>query len=260
MIICNVLDKDVIFMLLKDKVAIVTGATGGLGQAIIHKLCKEGARVIGIYRSQSLTAEKNQTVLAKSGYEVSYYKGSVSNEVFVSNTVKNIIEKHNKVDILVNNAGITRDAFLAQMQSKDWKDVFETNFHGTYTFTKEVLPYMLEREYGRVVNIISISGVLGREAQTNYCASKGAVMGLTRLLSRQYSHKGVYFNALAPGLIETDMINLLPENKRTGMINSTNMKRIGKAEEVAGAVLFLCSSLSDYCNNTILEIDGGMLR
>ncbi|KUO64321.1 MAG: 3-oxoacyl-ACP reductase [Gracilibacter sp. BRH_c7a] len=247
-------------MLLKGKVAIVTGATGGLGKAIIHKLCKEGARVIGIYRSQSLSAEKLQAVLAESGFEVSFYKGSVYDEVFVANTVNKIIEKYNRIDILVNNAGITRDAFLPQMASKDWKDVFETNFEGAYICTREVLPHMLKREFGRVINIISISGIIGKEAQTNYCASKGAVIGLTRLLSRKYSQKGIYFNAIAPGLIETDMIDHLPDNKRTGIINSTNLKRVGKAEEVAGAVLFLSSSLSDYCNNTILTIDGGMLR
>ena len=247
-------------MLLRGKVAIVTGATGGIGKAIIHKLCNEGARVIGIYRSQSLTAEEFQTELAESGFEVSFYKGSVYDEVFVSNTVRSIIEKYNNIDILINNAGITRDAFLPQMQSEDWKDVFETNFQGTYICTREVLPHMLKRECGRVVNIISISGIIGKEAQTNYCASKGAVIGLTRLLSRQYSHKGIYFNSIAPGLIETDMIDSLPDNKKTEIVNSTNMKRIGKAEDVAGAVLFLCSSLSDYCNNTILTIDGGLLR
>lgn len=247
-------------MLLRGKVAIVTGATGGLGKAIIHKLCAEGARVIGIYRSQSLAAEVLQAELADSGFEVSFYKGSVYDEIFVSNTVKSIIEKYGSIDILINNAGITRDAFLPQMQSEDWKDVFETNFQGTYICTKEVLPHMLERECGRVVNIISVSGILGKEAQTNYCASKGAVIGLTRLLSRQYSHKGIYFNSIAPGLIETDMISSLPDNKKADIINSTNVRRMGKAEEVAGAVLFLCSSLSDYCNNTILTIDGGLLR
>ncbi|KUO73816.1 MAG: 3-oxoacyl-ACP reductase [Clostridia bacterium BRH_c25] len=247
-------------MLLRGKVAIVTGATGGIGKAVIHKLCQEGARVIGIYRSQNAAAEKFQAELAESGFEVSFYKGSVCDGIFVSNTVKSIIEKYSSIDVLINNAGITRDAFLPQMQSKDWKDVFETNFHGTYICTREVLPHMLEKECGRVVNIISISGVIGKEAQTNYCASKGAVIGLTRLLSRQYSQKGIYFNSIAPGLIETDMIDTLPDNKKADIINSTNVRRMGKAEEVAGAVLFLCSSLSDYCNNTILTIDGGLLR
>lgn len=247
-------------MLLRGKVAIVTGATGGIGKAVIHKLCREGARVIGIYRSQSAAAEKLQAELAEGGFEAAFYKGSVCDEEFVSNTVKSSIEKYKSIDILINNAGITRDAFLPQMQSEDWKNVFETNFLGSYICAREVLPHMLERESGRVVNIISISGVIGKEAQTNYCASKGAVIGLTRLLSRQYSDKGIYFNSIAPGLIETDIIDTLTDNKKTEIINSTNMKRIGKAEDVAGAVLFLCSSLSDYCNNTILSVDGGLLR
>ncbi|KJS23096.1 MAG: 3-oxoacyl-ACP reductase [Clostridiaceae bacterium BRH_c20a] len=253
-------------MLLKDKVAIVTGATGGIGRAVIHKLCSEGAKVAGLYRSQDIVAEEIQSELAEHGFETSFYKGSISDEAYIAQTFKSIKDKFGKIDILVNNAGITRDTFLAQMQIDEWKAVFETNFLGTYMCTQEVLPYLLESsnpsegKYGRVINIISISGVLGREAQANYCASKGAVIGLTRLLSREYSDKGIYFNALAPGLIETEMIGHLPENKRNGMINSTNMKRMGKADEVAGAVLFLCSSLSDYCNNTVLKIDGGMLR
>lgn len=247
-------------MLLKGKVAIVTGATGGIGRAVILKLCKEGARVIGIYRSQTTAAERFQAELAGSGFEAVFYKGSVCDEAFVCNTVKSVMESYGEIDILVNNAGITRDAFLPQMQSGEWKDVFETNFQGTYICTREVLPFMLEKGHGRVVNIISVSGIIGKEAQANYSVSKGAVIGLTRLLSRKYSHSGIYFNSIAPGLIETDMIDSMPDNKKADIINSANMRRMGKAEEVAGAVLFLCSSLSDYCNNTILTVDGGLLR
>lgn len=253
-------------MLLKDKVAIVTGATGGIGRAVIRKLCSEGAKVAGLYRSQSTVAEEIQTELAEHGFETCFYRGDITDEAFIAQTFKSIKDRFGRIDILVNNAGITKDAFLAQMQWDEWNAVFRTNYLGTYVCTKEVLPYLLEstnlceKKYGKVINIISISALLGREAQTNYSASKGAVLGLTRLFSREYSHKGILFNALAPGLIETEMIRHLPDNKRTGMIDSTNMKRMGKAEEVAGAVLFLCSSLSDYCNNTVLTIDGGMLR
>ena len=253
-------------MLLKDKVAIVTGATGGIGRAIIQRLCSEGAKVAGLYHSRSSVAEEMQMELDKCGFEASFFGGSISDVAFISQTFKNIKQKFGKIDILVNNAGITRDIFLPQMQRDEWKTVMETNFLGTYVCTKEVIPYLLETahpvvgKYRKVVNITSISGILGREAQTNYCTSKGAVVGLTNLFSREYSDKGINFNAIAPGLIETEMIEHLTENKKDGMITSTNLKRMGKPEEVAGTVLFLCSSLSDYCNNTVLKIDGGMLR
>lgn len=253
-------------MLLRDKVVIVTGATGGIGRAVTRKLCSEGAKVAGLYRSQSKVAGEIQEELAQHGFEASFYRGDISDEAFIAQTFKKIKDRFGRIDALVNNAGITRDTFLAQMQWDEWNAVFETNFSGTYLCTKEVLPYLLERanpdeeKYGRVINITSVSAALGREAQTNYTASKGAVMGLTRLYAREYSQKGIYFNVLAPGIIETEMISHLPDNKRTGMIESTNMKRMGQAEEVAKAVLFLCSSLSDYCNNTVLAIDGGMLR
>lgn len=253
-------------MLLRDKVAIVTGATGGIGRAVVRKLCSEGAKVAGLYHSQSTVAEEIQAELAQHGYETFFYKGDISDETFIAQTFKKINDRLGRIDILVNNAGITKDTFLAQMQWDEWNDVFETNFLGTCICIKEVLPYFLENakpyegKSKRVINIASVSAVLGREAQTNYTASKGAVMGLTRLFSRKYSENGIYFNVLAPGLIETEMIRHLPDNKRTGMIESTNMKRMGQAEEVAGAVLFLCSSLSDYCNNAVLTVDGGMLR
>jgi len=253
-------------MLLKDKVAIVTGATGGIGRAVIRKLCSEGAKVAGLYHSQSTVAEKIQEELAEHGFETSFYRGDISDEAFIAQTFRSIKERFGRIDILVNNAGVTKDAFLAQMQWDEWNTVFQTNFLGTYVCMKEVLPYLLENadvceeKYGKVINISSISALLGREAQANYTASKGAVLGLTRLFSREYSDKGIYFNALAPGLIETEMIQHLPDNKRTSMIDSTNLKRMGKAEEVAGAVLFFCSSLSNYCNNTVLTVDGGTLR
>lgn len=253
-------------MLLQGQVAVVTGATGGIGRAVIRKLCAEGARVAGLYRRQVAAAQEIEKELAACGYEAAFYGGDVSDAAFIAQTFRTIKDRFGRIDILVNNAGITSDVFLAQMQEEEWNDVFATNFLGSYLCTREVLPYLLENaepgqgKYGRVISIVSVSAVLGREAQTNYAASKGAVIGLNRLLAREYSGKGVMFNAVAPGLIETEMITGLPDHKRMGMIASTNLKRAGKAEEVAGAVLFLCSSLSDYCNNAVLNIDGGMLR
>ena len=253
-------------MLLRDKVVIVTGATGGIGRAIIQKLCSEGAKVAGLYRSQSTVAEEIQIELAKQGFETSFYQGDISDQAFIAQTFRKIKDRFGRIDVLVNNAGVTSDIFLAQMQWDEWNNVFQTNFFGTYVCTKEALPYLLEvanpseEQYGRVINISSVSASLGREAQTNYTASKGAVRGLTSLLAREYSQKGIYFNIVAPGLIDTEMIRHLPEHKKTGMIESSNLKRMGQPEEVAGAVLFLCSSLSNYCNNAVLAVDGGMLR
>ncbi len=247
-------------MLLKNKVALVTGATRGIGKAIVKKLCTEGAAVVGIYQRQTRAAQELESELTGQGYRVSFYQGSVSETSFVATVMKEIYNQYGSIDILVNNASIVRDSFIAQMPAGDWEDVFCTNYLGTFICSTEVLPYMLKQGAGKVVNIVSVSGIWGREAQTNYSTSKGAIIGLTKLLSREYAGQGIYFNALAPGLVETEMIQAVPEHKRESMLEFTNLKRVGKPEEIANAVFFLSSNLSDYCINTVVKIDGGMMR
>ncbi|HDR7356495.1 TPA: SDR family oxidoreductase, partial [Bacillus wiedmannii] len=147
-----------------------------------------------------------------------------------------------------------------QMNEEDWKKVIETNFLGTYTCCTEVIPYMLAQKYGKVINMVSVTGVVGREAQVNYGTSKGAMIGLTRLLSRRYAQEGIYFNTIAPGLIQTEMIDTVPEHKIDNFLQYTNLKRVGTTKEVANAAVYLSSELSDYVSDVVLKVDGGFCR
>ncbi|EEM86327.1 3-oxoacyl-ACP reductase FabG [Bacillus albus] len=247
-------------MLLKDKVAIITGATRGIGREILYRLAEEGAKVIGLYANNDTEAKKIQNDFIKRGLSVDFYKGSVVERSYINFVFNEVKEKYGKIDILINNAGITRDNFITQMNEEDWKKVIETNFLGTYTCCTEVIPYMLAQKYGKVINMVSVTGVVGREAQVNYGTSKGAMIGLTRLLSRRYAQEGIYFNTIAPGLIQTEMIDTVPEHKIDNFLQYTNLKRVGTTKEVANAAVYLSSELSDYVSDVVLKVDGGFCR
>jgi 3-oxoacyl-[acyl-carrier protein] reductase len=247
-------------MLLKNKVAIITGATRGIGKAIFYRLAQEGAHAIGVYSSSDHLAEAIKEELKGVPGDICMYKGSVTDRSFVSNMMKDVCDQFGRIDVLINNAGIVRDQFLYQMPEQDWLHVFETNFLGTYICCTEALPYMEKQAAGRIVNVVSVTGVVGREAQTNYGASKGSIIGLTRLLARRYAKKGVYVNAVAPGMIRTEMIEHVPAEKLENFLRYTNMGRLGEVDEIARTVLFLSSSLSDYISDTVIQIDGGFIR
>ncbi|AVB08630.1 3-oxoacyl-ACP reductase FabG [Bacillus velezensis] len=247
-------------MLLKDKVAIITGATRGIGKEILYRLAEEGAKVIGLYANNDTEAQKIKKDFAERGFSVDFYKGSVVERPEINFVFNDINEKYGNIDILINNAGITRDNFITQMTEEDWEKVIETNFLGTYICCTEVIPYMQAQKYGKVINMVSVTGVIGREAQVNYGTSKGAMIGLTRLLSRRYAQEGIYFNAIAPGLIKTEMIDSVPENKVENFLRYTNLKRVGTTKEVANAAVYLASDLSDYVSDVVLKVDGGFCR
>ncbi|BAB05561.1 3-oxoacyl-ACP reductase FabG [Halalkalibacterium halodurans] len=247
-------------MLLRDKVAIVTGATRGIGKEIVKTFVEQGAFVYGIYASNHEAAREIEKTLNQGEKCVSYVSGSVDDQLFIHSLFKSVVDKHNRLDILVNNAGITRDQFLFQMDDQSWQQVLQVNFGGTYTCCHAALPYMERKKQGKIVNVVSVTGVVGREAQTNYGASKGAIIGLTRLLARKYSEKGISINAIAPGMIETEMIKQVPEEKLKNFLRFTNAKKLGSTKEVARNVLYLSSDLSDYVTDTVLKVDGGFLR
>jgi len=248
-------------MLLKNKVAIVTGVTGGLGKAICYRLAEEGACVVGIYASNDQAAQSIESDFKEKGYKGMVFKGSITDRKFISGMMKTVSERCGKIDILVNNAGINDDQFIAQMTNEQWNHVYDTNFLGTYICSTEVLPYMEGQNGGNIVNMVSVTGVLGREAQSNYGASKGSIMGMTRLLARRYAQKGLKINTIAPGMINTTMVNdYVPKNKLENFLRFTSEERLGEPEEVADAVLFLSSDLCGYVSDTVLKVDGGFLR
>lgn len=247
-------------MTLKDKVAIVTGATRGIGKEIASQLAANGTKVIGIYARSEETAKKIQDELSRDGHEITFYKGPVNDMEFVQKTVQDVINRYGKIDILVNNAGINRDNFIFQTEEQDWNEVIQTNFGGTYHFCHAVIPHMVEKNSGNIINMVSVSAINGREAQTNYGCSKGAIIGLTRMLSRMYSTYGLRINAVAPGMIETEMIQHVPENKLSNFLDHTNTNSLGKAKQVANTVMFLAGDEDSYFASTVFKLDGGFLR
>jgi 3-oxoacyl-[acyl-carrier protein] reductase len=245
---------------IKDKVVIITGATRGIGKAILYRFAEEGAKIVGVYASRDELANTIQNELQTSNVDVSFYKGSITDQDFVRRMMEDVISKYGTIDVLVNNAGIVSDNFSTQMTYEDWNRVFKTNFQGTYCCSLEVLPYMKRQGKGKIVNVISVTGVLGREVQTNYGTSKGAIIGLTRMMARQYSAKGIHINAVAPGMINTEMIGHVPQEKLDNFIRHTNMRRLGEPDEVANSVLFLSSKQSDYIAGVVLKVDGGFIK
>jgi len=246
-------------MQLKGKTAIVTGSGRGLGKAIALKLAQMGANIVlnDISGSEDIdaTAEEFKAL----GYNVVVTKGDVRNPDDVENMVKTAIEAFGRIDILVNNAGITRDALLIRMTEKDWDDVLDINLKGAFLCTKAVAKVMIKQRSGKIINIASVSGVMGNAGQANYSASKAGLIGLTKSTARELASRGITCNAVAPGFIQSKMTEVLPEKLKEEYINSIPLKRFGTPEDVANVVGFLASPDSDYVTGQVIHIDGGLV-
>lgn len=244
----------------RDKVVVITGVTRGIGKAAALAFIAEGAIVAGIYRSSDDAALELRQSVEAGGGRISLYKGSVADREFIASAFSDIRRAYGSVDVLVNNAGQTGDGMALLMTEEQWNDVVGTNFAGTFNCSQEAIPYMVRQGGGSIVNVVSVSGVYGREAQTNYAASKGAVMGLTKLLARRCAPDGIHVSAVAPGMIDTDMAQHVPEDKLADFLRHTAAGRLGTAEEAAAAIVYLASPLSAYATGHVLKIDGGFLR
>jgi len=246
-------------MQLKGKTAIVTGSGRGLGKAIALKLAQMGANIVlnDISGSEDIdaTAEEFKAL----GYNVVVTKGDVRNPDDVENMVKTAIEAFGRIDILVNNAGITRDALLIRMTEKDWDDVLDINLKGAFLCTKAVAKVMIKQRSGKIINIASVSGVMGNAGQANYSASKAELIGLTKSTARELASRGITCNAVAPGFIQSKMTEVLPEKLKEEYLNSIPLKRFGTPEDVANVVGFLASPDSDYVTGQVIHIDGGLV-
>lgn len=246
-------------MILNKKVAVVTGVSRGIGRAIFYKFVSLGATVIGIYNRE--TAD-SQTLVneAAANSDIMLIRGDVCDSDFIKSIVTEVLDRYGRIDILVNNAGINSDNITFNMTLNEWDKVFNVNFKGTANCIAGVVPTMKNAGRGSIVNLVSVTGVLGREAQTNYGASKGAIMGMTRLYSRIYAKDGIRFNSVAPGMIETQMIEHVPDVKLSNFLRFTHDKRLGQADEIADGVAFLVSDYSKYCTGIVLKMDGGFMR
>lgn len=242
-----------------SKVALITGATRGIGKQIALTLAKEGYDIAINYRKENEDLENTKKELAEIGVEVLAVQGDVSNYEDCERFVKQVIEKFGHIDVLVNNAGITRDSLLIRMKEEDFKQVVDTNLGGTFNVTKNVISYMMKAHSGRIINISSVVGVAGNAGQTNYSASKAGIIGFTKSLAKEVASRNILVNAIAPGFIETDMTGVLKEEIRNEIAKNIPIKRMGSAEEVAKVVKFLASEDSSYVTGQVINVDGGML-
>ncbi|MFM6277675.1 MAG: 3-oxoacyl-[acyl-carrier-protein] reductase, partial [Dolichospermum sp.] len=240
--------------LLKDQVAIVTGASRGIGRAIALQLAFEGAKVVVNYASSSTAADQVVAEITAAGGEAVAIQGDVSQENQVDTLIKTTLEKFQRVDILVNNAGITRDTLLLRMKLEEWQAVIDTNLTGVFLCTKAVSKIMLKQRSGRIINIASVAGQMGNPGQANYSAAKAGVIGFTKTVAKELSSRGITVNAVAPGFITTDMTS---DIKAEGILQYIPLGRFGQPEEIAGMVRFLASDpAAAYITGQVFNVDG----
>lgn len=245
-------------MTLEGKIAVVTGASRGIGRAIALDLANRGAKVIVNYSgSEQKAAEVVEEIVANGGSALAV-QASVANADDVSNLMKKALDEYGRIDILVNNAGITRDNLLMRMKDEEWEDVISTNLKGVFLTTKAVSRQMMKQRVGRIINISSIVGASGNPGQANYVAAKAGVVGLTKSVALELASRNITVNAVAPGFIETEMTEKLPEDVKTTMLNQIPLQAFGKADDVAAAVAFLASDEASYITGQTIHVNGGM--
>ena len=245
-------------MVLENKVALVTGASRGIGRQIAISLAKEGAQVIVNYNGSAAKAEEVVNLITEAVGRAEAVQCNVSEYDKAEELMKYIIGKYGRVDILVNNAGITRDNLLMKMTEEEFDAVIDINLKGTFNCIKHLSRQMLKQKGGRIINISSVSGVMGNAGQANYCASKAGVIGLTKSVARELASRGITCNAVAPGFIETEMTDVLADSVKEAMNAQIPMKCFGNTEDIAGTVVFLASDAARYITGQVINVDGGM--
>ena len=239
------------------KIVLVTGASRGIGQAIALTLGAAGATIIGTATSDK-GADAISVTLKENGVVGVGMALNVTNNDQISEVMRSITDTYGVVDILINNAGITRDNLLMRMKEDEWDDIMNTNLASVYKMSKAVLRGMMKKKSGRIISIASVVGAMGNAGQTNYAAAKAGIMGFTKSLAREVGTRGITVNAVAPGFIETDMTNALPEEQKDALAKQIPMGRLGSVEEIADAVLFLAGDGGSYITAQTLHINGGM--
>ena len=244
--------------LLANKVAVVTGAGRGIGRAVALAYAKMGADVVCVSRTEENSAKVAAEVeeLGRRAWAVAV---DVSDTAAVDAAAKGILESTGRVDILVNNAGVTRDNLLMRMSEEEWDTVIDTNLKGAFNFTKALTRPFIKQRSGRIINIASVIGLIGNAGQSNYAASKAALIGFTKSIAKELATRGITVNAIAPGFIETDMTAALSEKMREGILGNVPLGRFGSPDDIAHAAVFLAMEPSGYITGQVLTVDGGMV-
>ena len=241
------------------KVALITGATRGIGKAIAIRLANAGFDIALNYRKQNDDLTNTKSEIEKAGVDCLPVQGDISSFEDCERIAKEIFDKFGKIDVLVNNAGITKDMLLMRMKPEDFLSVVDVNLIGTFNMTRNVVPYMVKARSGKIVNISSVVGIEGNAGQTNYAASKAGIIGFTKSLARELGSRNILVNAVAPGFIETDMTAILSDSVRDEIAKKISLRRMGSAEDVAGVVEFLCGEASSYVTGTVIPVTGGLI-
>jgi 3-oxoacyl-[acyl-carrier protein] reductase len=242
---------------LKGQVALVTGASRGIGRAIAVRLASCGATVAGVARTEP-GLEGTLDEIRQAGGTAEGYAANVADSADVNRVVEAVEAKFGKIHVLVNNAGITRDGLVLRMEDDAWQEVIDTNLKGTFLFCKAVGAIMMRARYGRIINISSVSGLMGNPGQANYSASKAGVIGFTRTVARELASRGITVNAVAPGFITTDMTDALPEKIKAEVKERVPVRRLGTPEDIADLVCYLAGPGAGYLTGQVIAVDGGM--
>lgn len=254
-------------MLLQNRIAIVTGGASGIGQATVEKFANEGAKV-AIFDLQTEAGEALANALKAGGHEAVFVNANVAEPASVNAAVQAVIDQWGQIDILVNNAGIVRDGQLVKykegtvqsmMSDEAFEQVMNVNLKGVFNGTRAVVPHMIERGYGRILNAASVVAHYGNFGQTNYVATKTGVIGMTKVWARELGRYGITVNAVAPGFIQTEMLESVPQKVLDKMVAATPVGRIGHPTDIANAYAFLASENASFISGTVLSVDGGMV-
>jgi 3-oxoacyl-[acyl-carrier protein] reductase len=245
-------------MRVSGRIALVTGGSRGIGRSIVETLSREGAKVAFVYKGSQEAANALVTELTGQGREVVAVQGDVASSPEADKIVADVVAKWGRLDILVNNAGIIKDSLLATMEPPDWQAVIDTNLSGVYNFCHAAVRQMMSQRYGRIVNMSSVAAEYGNQGQVNYAASKGGIQGLTRCLATEIGRRNITVNAVAPGFIETDMTAAVRNAAESKIKDGVPLRRLGKPEDIANAVLFLASDEASYVTGHVLTVDGGL--
>lgn len=243
---------------LQNKVAIITGGAQGIGKATALKFAEEGASIV----IWDVNEEKGIALvdeLKTKGRKAHFTKVDVTKIDSTEKAAKEAVDIFSTIDILINNAGITRDASLVKMTAEQWQQVVDVNLTGVFNCTKAVIPFMIEKKYGKIVNTSSVVGLYGNFGQTNYVATKAGIIGMTKVWARELGRKGINVNAVAPGFIATEMVKTIPENILKSLEEKTPLGRLGLPEDIANAYLFLSSEEANFINGITLSVDGGLI-